>query len=116
VEVLPLGIKEGLVGNLIFSKSFNPASLNEQELKLISDLVWKKKKIDPEKEQKSAFDFTNIQSLKVEKSKIETLKRRFSAFTLIKEHFEKLQPKNCLFEISISENKSPVALSPTILS
>jgi hypothetical protein len=61
VEVLPLGIKEGLVGNLIFSKSFNPASLNEQELKLISDLVWKKKKIDPEKEQ--TFDFCNLEAV-----------------------------------------------------
>lgn len=43
VEVLPLGIKEGAVGELIFDINFDPRALNEQQLRLISDLVWKKK-------------------------------------------------------------------------
>ena len=60
VEVLPLGIKEGLVGELIFDTNFDPAHFNEEELKLISDLVWKKKDVD---KNKQVFDFRNLEAV-----------------------------------------------------
>lgn len=55
VEVLPLGLIEGKIGQLIFNKNFDPGALNEEQLRLISDLVWEKKK--PRKEGTKVFDF-----------------------------------------------------------
>ena len=46
VEVLPLGIKEGLVGDLIFDIGFDPGALNDRQLNLINELIWKKKNVD----------------------------------------------------------------------
>ena len=46
VEVLPLGIKEGLVGDLIFDIGFDPGTLNDRQLNLINELIWKKKNVD----------------------------------------------------------------------
>ena len=60
VEVLPLGIKEGVVGNLIFDVNFDPARFDEQQLRLISDLVWKKK--EPQ-ENKQIFDFRSLEAV-----------------------------------------------------
>ena len=59
VEVLPLGLKEGTVGELIFNEEFNPAALNEEQLRLISGLIWKKKtSVKPE-----IFDFRELESV-----------------------------------------------------
>lgn len=60
VEVLPLGIKEGIVGELVFDVNFDPARFNEEQLRLISDLVWKKKEIS---EEKQIFDFRNLEAV-----------------------------------------------------
>ena len=60
VEVLPLGIKEGIVGEMIFDVNFDPAAFNEEQLRLISNLVWKKKDVDKEKK---IFDFRNLEAV-----------------------------------------------------
>ena len=60
VEVLPLGIKEGIVGDLIFDVNFDPARFTEEELRSISDLVWKKKDISKDKQ---IFDFRNLEAV-----------------------------------------------------
>ena len=60
VEVLPLGIKEGIVGELIFDVNFDPARFDEQQLRLISDLVWKKKEFN---ENKQIFDFRSLEAV-----------------------------------------------------
>lgn len=57
VEVLPLGIKEGQVGYLIFDINFDPGALTEKQLRMISDLIWKKKKNQNER----VFDFRNLE-------------------------------------------------------
>lgn len=57
VEVLPLGIKEGQVGYLIFDTNFDPGALTEKQLRMISDLIWKKKKNQNER----IFDFRNLE-------------------------------------------------------
>ena len=62
IEVLPLGLKEGApgsVGQLIFEENFDPAALNDKQLRLISDLIWKKKEIDPSKTK--VFDFRELE-------------------------------------------------------
>ena len=59
VEVLPLGLKEGAVGELIFDEKFDPRALNEEQLRLISGLIWKKKtSLKPE-----VFDFRELESV-----------------------------------------------------
>ena len=58
IQVLPLGLIEGEVGELIFDADFDPGALNEEQLKTISDLVWKKKEIDSEKSK--IFDFREL--------------------------------------------------------
>jgi hypothetical protein len=60
VQVLPLGIKEGYVGEIIFNKDFNPAVLEDAQLELIDKLIWKKKKVD---ENKWVFDFRNLEAV-----------------------------------------------------
>ena len=60
VEVLPLGIKEGIVGEMIFDVNFDPAAFDEEQLRLISNLVWKKKNVDKEKR---IFDFRNLEAV-----------------------------------------------------
>ena len=60
VEVLPLGIKEGIVGEMIFDVNFDPAAFDEEQLRLISNLVWKKKNVDKEKK---IFDFRNLEAV-----------------------------------------------------
>lgn len=59
VEVLPLGLKEGKVGDLIFDPNFDPAALNEEQLRLISGLIWKKKSYEGNR----IFDFRNLESV-----------------------------------------------------
>lgn len=59
VEVRPLGIKEGEVGELIFQEEIVPEDLSERELKLISDLVWEKKKDT----NKRIFDFRELEAV-----------------------------------------------------
>ena len=61
VEVLPLGLKEGMVGELIFQSNFDPAALNEEQLRLISGLVWRKKNID--RQDKEIFDFRQLEAV-----------------------------------------------------
>ena len=58
IQVLPLGLIEGEAGELIFDVDFDPGALNEEQLKTISDLVWKKKEIDSEKSK--IFDFREL--------------------------------------------------------
>ena len=60
VQVLPLGIKEGVAGEIIFNEDFDPAKLNENQLRIVSDLVWDKKKVDPEG---VVFDFRNLEAV-----------------------------------------------------
>lgn len=61
VEVLPLGIKEGIVGNLIFDADFDPRALSEEQLILINDLVWKKKSVDCARLK--IFDFRELDAV-----------------------------------------------------
>lgn len=60
VQVLPLGIKEGVAGEIIFNEGFDPVKLNENQLRIVSDLVWDKKKVDPEG---VVFDFRNLEAV-----------------------------------------------------
>lgn len=60
IQVLPLGIKEGAVGRLIFDENFDPRALNEEQLHMISELVWKKKNLDPNKQ---VFDFRELEAV-----------------------------------------------------
>ena len=57
VEVLPLGIKEGKVGELIFDINFDPRALTEEQQQMISNLIWAKK----ENKNKKFFDFRNLE-------------------------------------------------------
>lgn len=59
VEILPLGMVGTPAGKLIFKQDFDPAALNEEQLKTISQLVWRKKKVNPE----GAFDFRNLEAV-----------------------------------------------------
>ncbi|MBQ2177044.1 MAG: hypothetical protein II453_18995, partial [Alphaproteobacteria bacterium] len=59
IEVLPLGLADTPTGNLIFDRNFDPARYNEEQLRKISNLVWAKKKINPE----TAFDFRNLEAV-----------------------------------------------------
>ena len=61
VEVLPLGVKEGATGDLIFDINFDPRALNEEQLRLISKLVWKKKNC--QKPENEIFDFRNLEAV-----------------------------------------------------
>ena len=60
VEVFPLGVKEGDVGEIIFDRELNPELLSEDQLKMVSNLVWGKK----EKENLEVkFDFRDLESV-----------------------------------------------------
>lgn len=61
VEVFPLGVKEGKIGQLIFDINFDPRALTEEQLQTISDLIWKKKDKEKEKKTKRNFDFRNLE-------------------------------------------------------
>ena len=61
VEVLPLGVKEGAVGELIFDKNFDPRALNEEQLSWISRLVWKKHNC--QRPDKEIFDFRSLEAV-----------------------------------------------------
>ena len=58
LEILPLGVKEGQVGDLIFDLNFDPAALTEEQLWAISDLIWKKKEINKDVK---IFDFRDLE-------------------------------------------------------
>ena len=60
IQVLPLGIKEGAVGKLIFDENFDPRALNEEQLRMVSELIWKKKNLDPNKQ---VFDFRELEAV-----------------------------------------------------
>ena len=59
VEVLPLGLKEGKVGDIIFDPNFDPAALDEEQLRLISGLVWRKKSYSGDR----IFDFRDLDAV-----------------------------------------------------
>lgn len=59
IEILPLGLADTTVGDLIFDLNFDPAHFNEEQLRKISRLVWAKKKVNPE----TAFDFRNLEAV-----------------------------------------------------
>ena len=59
VEVLPLGLKAGKIGHLIFNEEFDPGALNEEQLKAISNLIWEKKKVN--KTKTKTFDFRELE-------------------------------------------------------
>lgn len=61
VEVLPLGVKEGTVGDIVFDKFFDPRALNEEQLRLISGLVWKKRTC--QKPDNEIFDFRSLDAV-----------------------------------------------------
>lgn len=61
IEVLPLGIKEGEIGEVIFDLNFNPDLLNEKQLQQISKLIWAKK--ENTKSEKETFDFRKPESI-----------------------------------------------------
>lgn len=59
VEVLPLGLKEGRIGDIVFDPNFDPAALDEEQLRLISGLIWKKKSYEGNR----IFDFRELESV-----------------------------------------------------
>ena len=59
VEVLPLGLKKGTAADLIFNLNFDPAALNEEQLRTISKLVWKKKAYAGDR----FFDFRDLEAV-----------------------------------------------------
>ena len=61
VEVLPLGVKEGEVGELIFNINFDPGALNEKQQQLISNLIWSKKDVDCARSK--IFDFRDLETV-----------------------------------------------------
>lgn len=61
IEVLPLGVREGPIGDMVFNMSFDPAALDEEQLKVISKLVWEKKEIDSNK--RKVFDFRELNAV-----------------------------------------------------
>lgn len=61
IEVLPLGVKEGEVGDIIFNENFDPAALNDRQLDLISELIWKKKNVDCGRAK--IFDFRDLDTV-----------------------------------------------------
>ena len=73
-------------------------------------------KVAPENEVNSELLLIKLQSLKIAKSKIHMRSKTLLELMLLKVQFVKVQPKNFLFEISISENKSPLTFKPTIFS
>ena len=60
IQVLPLGIKEGAVGDVVFNTEFDPGALSEEQLRLINELVWRKKKINPNMQ---VFDFRELDAV-----------------------------------------------------
>lgn len=60
IQVLPLGIKEGAVGDVVFNTKFDPGALSEEQLRLINELVWRKKKINPNMQ---VFDFRELDAV-----------------------------------------------------
>ena len=60
IQVLPLGIKEGAVGDVVFNTEFDPDALSEEQLRLINELVWRKKKINPNMQ---VFDFRELDAV-----------------------------------------------------
>lgn len=60
VEVFPLGIKEGKVGELIFDVNFDPRALTEEQLQSISDLIWEKRN-KKENDIEKFFDFRDLE-------------------------------------------------------
>ena len=61
VEVLPLGIKEGEIGELIFNLDFDPGALNDRQLFLINELIWQKKNVDCGRAK--IFDFRSLDAV-----------------------------------------------------
>lgn len=61
IEVLPLGVKEGEVGDIIFNENFDPAALNDKQLDLISELIWEKKNVDCGRAK--IFDFRDLDTV-----------------------------------------------------
>ena len=61
IEVLPLGVYEGIVGDLIFDRDFDPKKFSSEDLKLISDFIWKKKKVDGGRAE--TFDFRRLEDV-----------------------------------------------------
>ena len=59
IEVLPLGLKEGEVGEIIFDINFDPRALTEEQQQKISDLIWMKKEAN--EEGKKVFDFRSLE-------------------------------------------------------
>lgn len=60
LDILPLGVRAGKIGNLIFDKFFDPRALNEEQLHMISDLVWDKEKIES---GPTTIDFRDLETL-----------------------------------------------------
>lgn len=61
IEVLPLGVKEGEVGDIVFNENFDPAALNDKQLDLISELIWEKKNVDCGRAK--IFDFRDLDTV-----------------------------------------------------
>ena len=59
VEVYPLGLKESILGDLIFKEEINPEDFSEEELEEISGLIWTKKENRADK----FFDFRELEAV-----------------------------------------------------
>lgn len=60
LQVLPLGVKAGPLGDLIFDMNFDPRAFNEEHLRLVSRLIWEKDKIES---GPNVIDFRNAETL-----------------------------------------------------
>lgn len=61
IEVLPLGVKEGEIGDIVFNENFDPAALNDRQLDLINELIWEKKNVDCGRAK--IFDFRDLDTV-----------------------------------------------------
>ena len=60
LEVLPLGVKGGPLGDLIFQPNFDPRALNVEQIQLIQDLIKDREGVTP---GVTTIDFRNLETL-----------------------------------------------------
>lgn len=60
LQVLPLGVKAGPLGDLIFQPNFDPRALNVEQLHRVGELVEEKSKLDS---SVTTIDFRNLETL-----------------------------------------------------
>ena len=60
LTILPLGVKAGILGDLIFQPNFDPAALNEKQLHLVGDFINEQEKLES---GFTTIDFRNLETL-----------------------------------------------------